>query len=191
MKKRLTKNQREYRKQISRLKQRIRYYENKGFISNVDIRALTSKKRITKKDIEKVSSLRGNKLYEHIFDVGEYGDLTPYKRRRSNKKESSNDVVYIADVYLQNFKISMQQFNYRAQEVIFDWLDNLLSKYGKEAVASMLQKATEADKLPGYKAMYSAKEMAVALSTMLSFMENSGPVDSEVLIEQFESMEEW
>lgn len=85
----MTANQKEYKKQINRIKNFIKRKEKEGFVFTEfpkDMPSLTVPKRVTKKALENIQSFRTQSLYKGSIFVSPEGTTTGLEEVRRRKK---------------------------------------------------------------------------------------------------------
>ena len=85
----MTANQKEYKKQINRIKNFIKRKEKEGFVFTdfpKDMPSLTVPKRVTKKALENIQSFRTQSLYKGSIFVSPEGTTTGLEEVRRRKK---------------------------------------------------------------------------------------------------------
>lgn len=210
-----TANQREYAKQVNRIKQAIRRAEKRGYMFD-EIIVPQTPKRVTKKSIQTLKEITPEKLYAkaHFLDTttgevlsGQEG--RKLERQRSaekakqtrNKKKNKHQTPYTPDyepyypgfseMVISNYKAHIRQFNDLAYEKLSTWLDSLITKFGVDEVAEMLQVGAENGNIVTYQIVYSQDKLTQYISEMLNYLPEVGEIMKEDIVEAFEAMEDW
>lgn len=160
-KRKLTANQKAYRKEVNRIKKFISRAEKRGYQFEENIIPKTPK-RITKAKIEQLKQLTPNELYKRaVYRTAEGGLLSGVQRRaqerqvsaikaaqtRRKKKESKQEKEYrtsVSDVIVDNFIEIVNNLlggsPSEADQMIINFIENMITFSGKEAVADALMK---------------------------------------------------
>lgn len=210
-----TANQREYAKQVKRIKQAIRRAEKRGYMFDENIIPKTPK-RITQKAIQALKEITPNQLYKKA----EYVDITTgeiisgvegrkLERQKATekaketrqRKQKKHQTLYtpdfetyypgFSDMVISNYKAHIRQFNDLAYEKLSTWLDSLISKFGVDDVAEMLQVGAENGNIVTYQIVYSQDKLTQYISEMLDYLPEVGEIMKEDIVEAFEAMEDW
>ena len=158
-KKKFTKNQLEYNKQVKRIKSFIKRAEKRGYKFS-DTILPKQPKRITKKSIEKLSNLKPKKLYEKAtyYDettnktvtgtqgrklerkkATEKAKQTRLKNKQKTKSNKRKNSVKAEDVILNNFRNYLKSFPIKLTAKISQFVKKLENEIGKKEVAQALQ----------------------------------------------------
>lgn len=208
-------NQREYAKQVKRIRQFISRAEKRGYMFDEEVIPQTPK-RITKKSIQTLKELTPEKIYSkaHFLDTstgevmaGSAGRKVERQRsaekakatreRKKNKPKSPYtpdfDQYYpgFSEMVISNYKAHIRQFNDIAYEKLSTWIDSLISKFGVDDVSDMLQQGAENGNIVTYQIVYSQDKLTQYIAEMLDYLPEVGEMMKEDLVEAFEAMEDW
>lgn len=90
IKKKKTENQKAFQKERKRLQQAIRYGKKQGYIFPEDI-VPSLPKRVTKKQLEKIKSIKPSDLYKvSVFLYKDTGELVPAEQRRKEVRKQGH-----------------------------------------------------------------------------------------------------
>lgn len=187
----------EYMRQRRRIQAYIRRNEKKGFIFKTDTLPEIPK-RITPASIRRLERLTPKKLIQKSRFVDmETGEILTSKqgkkliqkesrqRRRARTLEQARPKEEIErpkstappesmpngeDIIISNFRYNIGSLSEAAYSLINDWLNNQISKHGKEAVAIMIEEATEAGAIPEVAVSYNTALLLERLSEMLLYL---------------------
>lgn len=218
-KRRLTEEQKEYNKQLRRIKQFIHRAEKRGYVFSDNI-IPKKPKRITKASVRKLQKITPKELYKKARYGGEatYGEIVTGEegrkaerkasaekgaKTRKNKKISTSkqvnvsretlttDTSFFANAVITNFRYHINQFNEVASTKLTNWLNNLLTKYGEEDVATMLNEGAENGVLVNYQIVYSNDKLTNYISEMLDYLPEMGDFSKAEIMEAFEQDEDY
>lgn len=187
----------EYMRQRRRIQAYIRRNEKKGFIFKTDTLPEIPK-RITSGSIRRLEKLTPEKLLQKSKYIDmETGEIIPGKqgkkliqqeskqRRRARILEQARPQEEIerpqttappesipngADIIISNFRYIIGALSDAAYSLINDWLNEQIAIHGKEAVAIMIEEATEAGAIPEIAVSYNTTLLLERLSEMLSYL---------------------
>lgn len=204
----LTKNQIEYNKQVRRIKNFIKRAEKRGYEFNEDILPKTPK-RITKQAIKRLENLKPNQLYAkaEFLDTstgemlkGTKGRQLERKRasekakqtrqRNKSKKKKPKTTLKAEDVILNNFYEYLKSFPVKLTAKIRQFVKKLEMEIGKNEVATALQnmpmKFHEILEMVNYS---SDQADEVFRSQLLEYLPNASEQYKKDAMEQFEYYE--
>ena len=204
----LTKNQIEYNKQVRRIKNFIKRAEKRGYEFNEDILPKTPK-RITKQAIKRLENLKPKQLYEkaEFLDTstgemlkGTTGRQLERKRasekakqtrqRNKSKKKKAKTTLKAEDVILNNFYEYLKSFPVKLTAKIRQFVKKLEMEIGKNEVATALQnmpmKFHEILEMVNYS---SDQADEVFRSQLLEYLPNASEQYKKDAMEQFEYYE--
>lgn len=144
-----TPNQKEYLKQISRLKRGLKVAEKRGYV--VDYESIpTMPNRVTKKTINKISKLKPRDLYKDIEVINtETGEIVKNKPGLTNQTKQAGTIEDILEYHAFNlgiidtFKSYLLGFPPAISDKLMAWLNTLIIEQGEDAVAEMLRNSPE------------------------------------------------
>ena len=204
----LTKNQIEYNKQVRRIKNFIKRAEKRGYEFSDDILPKTPK-RITKQAIKRLENLKPNQLYAkaEFLDTstgemlkGTKGRQLERKRasekakqtrqRNKSKKKKPKTTLKAEDVILNNFYEYLKSFPVKLTAKIRQFVKKLEMEIGKTEVATALQnmpmKFHEILEMVHYS---SDQADEVFRSQLLEYLPNASDQYKKDAMEQFEYYE--
>ena len=204
----LTKNQIEYNKQVRRIKNFIKRAEKRGYEFNEDILPKTPK-RITKQAIKRLENLKPKQLYAkaEFLDTstgemlkGTKGRQLERKRasekakqtrqRNKSKKKKPKTTLKAEDVILNNFYEYLKSFPVKLTAKIRQFVKKLEMEIGKNEVATALQnmpmKFHEILEMVNYS---SEQADEVFRSQLLEYLPNASEQYKKDAMEQFEYYE--
>lgn len=150
--KKQTAAQRAYNKERNRIKRFIKSAEKRGY--EIDSNVLPEPpKRITQASVRRLKKITPDTLYNKARyidrDTGEVlsgkagrnleRQKAAQKAAQTRKRKKKEPPVDISDVIIQNFINYMTGFPTRISQPILEWLRMTITKYGKQAVAYMLE----------------------------------------------------
>lgn len=140
-----------YRKELKNLKARIRTAENKGFLFDENI-IPNKPEHITKKDINKLTSLRGVKLQRKgEFLVYETGEILTGKEGikflKTNKNimpveeqsYTSQTLLNFSQVVVDNFNSEIMHYPWEIAKPIVELVNQMVTQNGVDNVAYALE----------------------------------------------------
>ena len=86
---------------------------------------------------------------------------------------------------ISNYKAHIRQFNDLAYEKLSTWLDSLITKFGVDEVAEMLQVGAENGNIVTYQIVYSQDKLTQYISEMLNYLPEVGEIMKEDIVEAF------
>ena len=204
----LTKNQIEYNKQVRRIKNFIKRAEKRGYEFSDDILPKTPK-RITKQAIKRLENLKPNQLYAkaEFLDTstgemlkGTQGRKLERQRasekakqtrqRNKSKKKKPKTTLKAEDVILNNFYEYLKSFPVKLTAKIRQFVKKLEMEIGKNEVATALQnmpmKFHEILEMVNYS---SDQADEVFRSQLLEYLPNASEQYKRDAMEQFEYYE--
>ena len=210
--KQLTRNQQEFKKQQNRIKQFVKRAEKRGYIFEDNI-VPEMPKRVTKKALEEIKSLKPNKLYGKAraidYDTGEI--LTGKQARQieiqerprkaqETKRRKAIDLYTSLDtpkklpsfggVVIANFKSIVNNFDDLPKQIINNWLDKAIESTSENAVAQVLQDGLASGEITYREFAYDLKRMMGSLSRMSDYL-NLSRSDRQAIDESMEQYEDW
>lgn len=222
-KKQLTEVQKEYNKQLRRIKQFIRRAEKRGYVFSKDI-IPKKPKRVTKASVKKLQKITPKELYKKAQYGGSatYGEIvTGEEGRKAERKASaekgaktkkkklkteikqraqqlnvsretlSTDTNLFTNIVITNFKTHIKQFNEVASTKLNNWLNNLLSRYSADDVATMLNEGAENGVIVNYQIVYSNDKLNNYISEMLDYLPEIGDFSKAEIMDAFEQDEDY
>lgn len=204
----LTKNQIEYNKQVRRIKNFIKRAEKRGYEFNEDILPKTPK-RITKQAIKRLENLKPNQLYAkaEFLDTstgemlkGTKGRKLERQRasekakqtrqRNKSKKKTTKTSLKAEDVILNNFYEYLKTFPRKLTARISQLVKKLENEIGKNEVATALQnmpmKFHEILEQVGYD---SGKAIDEFSSQLIDYLPNASEQYKKDAMEEYEYYE--
>ena len=204
----LTKNQIEYNKQVRRIKNFIKRAEKRGYEFNEDILPKTPK-RITKQAIKRLENLKPKELYAkaEFLDTstgemlkGSKGRQLERKRasekakqtrqRNKSKKKKPKTTLKAEDVILNNFYEYLKSFPVKLTAKIRQFVKKLEKEIGRNEVATALQnmpmKFHEILEMVNYS---SDQADEVFRSQLLEYLPNASEQYKKDAMEQFDYYE--
>lgn len=204
----LTKNQIEYNKQVRRIKNFIKRAEKRGYEFNEDILPKTPK-RITKQAIKRLENLKPNQLYAkaEFLDTstgemlkGTKGRKLEWQRasekakqtrqRNKSKKKKPKTTLKAEEVILNNFYEYLKSFPVKLTAKIRQFVKKLEMEIGKNEVATALQnmpmKFHEILEMVNYS---SDQADEIFRSQLLEYLPNASEQYKKDATEQFEYYE--
>ena len=203
--KKLTPNQQEYRKQITRLNRAIRRIEKAGYVFQEDI-IFEMPKRVTKKAIERLKAIKPKDLYQFTVRLyPETGEIIPGQEARTesarerarkaaetrrNNRENAMTFGQYQDTIIQNFKNYILGFPRSISERLISWINALIQQAGTEAVATMLTNSPDVFHEYLNRVSYDS-ETAVTeyAASMMEYLPDLSDQRKSDLMEQFEAEE--
>lgn len=213
-----TKLQIEYNKQVKRLKQAVRRAEKRGYIIPDNI-IPKQPKRITRKTVERLNKITTKDIYAKSkkldFETGELisGEVArkqerseaakkaakTRKEKRFNAKSGVSEYYTPsyemfpsgAEIIISNFKADLARFPEVAQPIVSQWLNRLINDYSLEDVAEMLENAAAQGLGVDYSVAYREDILLDRLSEMLEFLPGASTGNKKDIMEAIEYEEDW
>ena len=210
-KRKKTPNQKEYAKQIKRIKQTISRAEKRGYIFEDNI-IPKKPKRITKQAIKKLRDIKPNDLYKKAravdYETGEI--LTGLEARKLERKASAKKAAEtrkkqrkpetqpkepyyptFTDIVISNYRAHIRRFNEHASSLLENWLNKIISTNGADDTAKMLNDGAEAGYIVTYQIVYKQEALLQYMSAMLNYLPEAGTMFKEEMMDAIEIMEDW
>lgn len=210
----LTANQKAYRKEVQRLKQAIRRAEKKGYVFEED--ALPAiPKRVTKKALQRIQETKPKDLYKKAVKLDlSTGEVIPaLEARQIERKQAAQKAVQtrklnqaetgqawqssdfklpdFSKVVITNFKAHIAQFNTEASSMLRNWIDALIAKFGEGQVATMLNDGAESGNIVTYQIVYKQEALLEYMSNMMDYLPDVGEFTKQEMTDAFEYGEDW
>lgn len=209
-----TANRLAYEKELRRIKQFIRRAEQRYYEFDQSKIIPETPKRVTKQAIERLKKLTPEKLYSkaQFLDI-ETGEIVSGKKgreiersraakkghetRKRNKRKKDEGPRkepppdFFADSVINMFRAHVKRFREEVVNLVFNWLDTLIQKFGKSDVARMLEDGAKAGLILTWEIAYDETKMITYLSRMLDYLPEAGPLFREQMAEAFENMEDY
>ena len=219
-KKKPTKLQLDYRKQVKRLKQAIRRAEHRGYVIPENI-IPPQPKRITKKSVERLQKITPTEIYKKSVRVDfETGELIPgeiaraqerseaakkaartRKEKRFNAKkgeseyftysEAYEDFPSAEDIIISNFRAQMTRFPEVAAPIVNKWLNRILHDYDKKDVAKMIEECATQGLGIDYSIAYREDLLMDRLTEMLDLLPGASEGNKADIMDALEYEEDW
>lgn len=218
MAKKLTKNQIEFKKQVARIKRGIRTYEKRGIHFN-NVPDLDMPKRVTKKKLQELKSLKPKKVAEKYgvsldFETGEFISAKEFfkiekEQRKRAKQLSKQDLINqytnlddyqdfdvsdypdFSDIILSNFRAELQNFPEGVKNIFYTWLDEVLKTHRPQTIAELIEDAKQRG-LINYSFFGSDEEMARYTVTELTYdLPHFSNEKRQELFKELENLEDW
>ena len=214
-KRKKTPNQKEYAKQIKRIKQTISRAEKRGYIFEDNI-IPEKPKRITKQAIKKLRDIKPNDLYKKAravdYETGEIftglearklerkasakkaAKTRKKKQQKIQKPETQSKEAYypsFTDIVISNYRVHIHHFNEHASSLLENWLNKIISTNGADATAKMLNDGAEAGYIVTYQIVYKQEALLQYMSAMLNYLPEAGTMFKEEMMDAIEIMEDW
>ena len=197
MKKKLTKNQTEYRKQINRIKRAYREAEKMGiFFTEKKIPEL--KNRVYRKDIEALKKIKPRMIRESGYYQNEFLDTAVTGRdltaaiRQYKKKEKT---LHYYEQLIRGYKKGINIYaGSKLMTYIFNWIDRIVADRGAEDVGKMLLEAEKNGVIFTRTEAYSMDNLKNYVVSLLDYLPEAYKMESQYyseLIEEMEKLEEW
>lgn len=210
----MTANQREYAKQLKRIKQAVRRAEKRGYMFEDNVVPQTPK-RITKKSIQALKEITPEKLYAkaEYLDTstgevlsGQQGrklerEKSALKAKQTRERKRAGSSPYqpserqhypsFSHMVINNYKAHIRQFNDVAYEKLSEWLERLIGAYGEDDVAIMLNEGAENGLIVTYQIVYSQDKMTQYIAEMINYLPEAGEFQKQEIVDAFEGMEDW
>lgn len=194
-KKRKTKNQIEYEKQVKRLKNAVRKLEKQGYIVNTIV-IPDKPQRITKTFLQSLKQIKPkdikNLSYKVNPETGELTNTTPSQASieplnyTSQQEDPSQNLPDISDIIISNFRAEMTRFPEVAQPIVLQWLNRVIHDYGKKAVAEMLENAAQEGLGITYSIAYKEDLVLDRLSEIMELLPDSTEGNRQDIMEALE-----
>lgn len=225
-KRRVSKYEADYRKQVKRIKQFVRRAESRGYyFGELDTILPNRPKRLTAGSVRRLEAITPDKLYKRGVYGGEATSgeiisaelgrkeerklaaqraaktrkLNAYDTEAASRTEANvspilpgpevkilEDDDYWSERILSNYRSFVRGFNEGAQAHLFTWLDTLIAKRGKQAVAEMLEAGAAEGVLVNYQIAYDEKLLTAYINKMLDYLPDIGEIEKEDILESIE-----
>lgn len=217
-KKKLTKMQQEYNKQVKRLKSAMRKAEKRGYIFEDNV-IPDKPKRVTKQFITELKRIKPEHLYKYAQKVDfETGELIEGKKARKLEKELAKQIKKqqrkqqtvdrytslssyedydtsqfpdFSEIVIQNFFADMSRFPEVAYPIFKNWIENLQKTRTDNEIAEMLEESKSRGLFPDYKVAYNKELIFSAISEMINYLPELTYEDRQALTNAFENEEDW
>lgn len=129
MSKRLTTNQQEYKKQLTRIKRFVARAKKAGYIFTEEVIPDTPT-RITKKQLQKIKALTANKLYSKAVWVTPYGTSQPaHQHRKEVRQQAARKAAQTRKAIAGGVKPVKQERLPRQSELVLDSVRELIERW--------------------------------------------------------------
>lgn len=182
---------------------------NVQYSKEVKAKPTTSSIKLTNKQIQKAIQGRKRQLYkpEPIKDIKlrtkkDEKDKKPKrkaylpddqrKRKRRKPKETVPEKVnenqsFYSEAIIANYLDSIRHYPSNAEPILRNWLNSIISKYGKDDVATMLQEGANNGVVLTYDIAYDNEKLQGYIADMLDFLPEMTEQWKEDVMEAFES----
>lgn len=92
-------------------------------------------------------------------------------------------------IVISNYKAHISRFNETAYTILNNWLNQMISIYGAEDVAVMLERGAEEGHIVTYKIAYDSSKINNYISRMVDYLESMGTLERDTLIDALENDE--
>lgn len=223
-KKQLTEAQKDYNKQLRRIKQFVRRAEKRGYVFSENI-IPKKPKRVTKASVKKLQKITPKELYKKAQYAGSatHGEIvsgeegrkaerkaSAEKAAKTKKKKKSTqfpkqteqkvnvsretlttDINLFTNIVIKNFRNHLKNLNEVVYIKLTNWLNNLLSRYGADDVAIMLNEGAENGVIANYQIVYSNDKIINYISEMLDYLPEIGEFSKAEIMDAFEQDEDY
>lgn len=177
----------EYKKALKALKERIRYYQKQGIITNIN--TPKTPKNITEKSVARLKSISGEKIKSKAIyvnlDTGETVSKKQWKKeqalkpktrnrvkRSTQKPKIDNDFVDFVVVTKQTFNDTVAGYPKRAKEIVNDWLMRVGdSRETWIAVKRAMELGIFIEANDGFDSSHDYQSLRDKLSSILEFLD--------------------
>ena len=175
MAKRLTKNQQAYLHELSLLERRVKAFEKKYNISSGINISYTLPKRVTKKDILGLKSIKRKQIAEIAGRNNNFNPQTGEVYEDEPVYDDNDNPVY--QTMINNYlETNVQGWNEAFEQHMTNWLNQQIETKGKKRVATMLQSAVDDGHIITNHEAYSY------LVNMLNYLPDISDKEREVMI---------
>lgn len=207
--------QREYAKQVRRLKQTIARAEKRGYVFDENVLP-KQPKSITRKSVERLQNIKPKDLYEKSQYIDySTGEIVPgnigrtYERKEAARKAQltrtrkthpretpytpSADSYYpsFSSMVISNYRAHIAQFNEACSSLLNSWLERIIAKHGEDETAEMLEQGAENGVIVTYKIAYAKDKLFDYMTDMLNYLPEAGEIFKEDLMQALEESEDW
>ena len=177
----------EYKKALKALKERIRYYQKQGIITNIN--TPKTPKNITEKSVARLKSISGEKIKSKAIyvnlDTGETVSKKQWKKeqalkpktrkrvkRSTQKPKIDNDFVDFVIVTKQTFNDTVAGYPKRSKEIVNDWLIRVGdSRETWIAVKRAMELGIFIEANDGFDSSHDYQSLRDKLSSILEFLD--------------------
>lgn len=129
--KKLTRNQREYIKNVKRITTNARYLMSQGWSIDLSWLSTTPPKRVTKKQLTLLGDIKRNDLKRRYGDyLGDVEPLPVPSAKKSRSKYNYADIMSKAKNSIANFRAECAQFPPKIADRLLKWASGLENEYG-------------------------------------------------------------
>lgn len=132
----------------------------------------------------KITNLR-DKLRKNIAP-----QYTPPQPEQEHEDKINTDTSFFVDSVIQSWLDEIHHFPKMAEPILKQWYNELLTRYTKEDIATMLEEGARAGLLLNYDIAYDGEKLAGYMSDMLDFYPEMTEWEKADIMEQFESWED-
>ena len=177
----------EYKKALKALKERIRYYQKQGIITNIN--TPKTPKNITEKSVARLKSISGEKIKSKAIyvnlDTGETVSKKQWKKEQALKPKTRNrvkrstqkpkidiDFVDFVVVTKQTFNDTVAGYPKRSKEIVNDWLIRVGdSRETWIAVKRAMELGIFIEANDGFDSSHDYQSLRDKLSSILEFLD--------------------
>lgn len=145
-------------------------------------KAIAKRKQLTAKPVT-AKTLKISKKQKEYYDQGK-----EYQNYLDNLPEGVEPVTadIFADTVISNYRLQIHAYPQYAEPLITEWLDSMISQYGKEDVALMLQNGAEAGLVVTHEIAYDDEYITTYVSQMLDYLPGLSKGLKADILDQFE-----
>lgn len=100
--------------------------------------------------------------------------------------ESSEDGDLYVTIIISNWRAWVKQFNRPASNLLISWLETIIDRHGREAVAVMLEEGANKGYIVTWKVIYENLALKEYMAKMINFLPEAGPLFKQQMAEAFE-----
>lgn len=98
---------------------------------------------------------------------------------------SLEDSDFYADIVIQNFKSILSHFNAKGAGILEDWIDHLITNFGKQEVAVMLERGAQEGLIITYDVVYAEQLTRQYMAEMVRYLSSIEPEDIDSFGQDF------
>lgn len=203
-----TQTVKEYKKQRNRIKNFIKRAERRGFMFD-DFDLPKQPLIIATKSVDRLSKINTKDLYKkaRFVDMTTGEILTGQEGRaleilartekarqtrqakRNQSQQTTQEYPNFSDIIIANFLADLQHFPKVGAPILTSWLNTLLSRYGKDDVAEMLQTGAENNVIVTWEVAYMDIPRMDYMMDMLNYLPDVGQFTRDELQDIFDELE--
>lgn len=181
----------------TKIGRQLRETEKQELITKKKKRKKSAQKYKNKESDDWVAHREEQRLKRNAKQRAKYKLNKEKNALRKEQEQQFNDMPYytpsFSRVVIANFKDTIKYSKKRIADELNRWLDYLISEYGADDVAEMLQRGAEAGIILNHRILYGSDDETVTTYTtaMMNYLPRAKDFDTEELMNAINDDEDW